>query len=471
MTGAPTAIAGGLVLAGWDAEPVPGTVLVAGDGTIEAVAYGPDARALAERAAEAVDASGAMVMPGLVNAHHHAYGNALRGTENDRPLERWAPFTVAYGRHLDAETLRLAILLGAAEMLRGGVTAAIDHSPQVGLHETAFTAHRDSGLRVGYAPFFHDIHDHDFLGMALPAELRVFLEAPGFAAPDFTEAMFRSLAEEAGSGDGRVAVLLGPNAPQRCSDVLLDLWVRLRDGLGLGVHTHLLETRAQRDGCRRAWPHGLVREMDRRGLLAPGLSVAHGVWLDPEERTLLAERGVVVSHNPASNLMLGSGLAPLQGFRRAGVTVALGSDSANTGGGADLFEIMRLAMMLPRLGDGDWRGWLKPSEVLRMATEGGAAALGLAGRTGRIAPGWQADLAIVDVGGSAAVAAVPSVATLVQHGGPQHVRATMVGGSWAYRDGRILAFDEAAAIARFRDRIGVVMEAARRDVALVARNS
>lgn len=464
MTAGPIAIAGGLVLAGWDAEPAPGTVLVA-DGRIAAVAVGADASDLARRAAEVVDASGAVVMPGLVNAHHHAYGNAFRGTENSRPLEQWAPFTVAYGRRLDAETLRLAILLGAAEMLRGGITAAIDHSPQVGLHEAAFAAHRESGMRVGYAPFFHDIHDHDFLGLALPPALRAFLEAPGFPKPAFIEAMFRRLAAEA--GDRRVSVLLGPNAPQRCSAVLLDLWVRLRDELGLGVHTHLLETRVQADGSRRAWWHGLVREMDRRGLLAPGLSVAHGVWLDAAERGLLAERGVAVAHNPASNLMLGSGLAPLQGYRRAGVTVALGSDSANSGGAANLFEVMRLAMMLPRLGDDDWRAWLNASDVLRMATEGGAAVLGLGGRTGRVAPGYLADLTLLDLGGSATIAARASVAALVQHGGPEHVRATMVDGRWAWRDGRIQAFDEATAIARFRDRIGAVMAAARDDVAML----
>lgn len=465
----PVAILGGLVLEGWDAEPRPGGVLVA-DGRIVAVELGPAAGALAGRAAEVVDAAGTVVMPGLVNAHHHAYGNALRGTENSLPLELWAPFTVAYGRALDAETLRLAILMGAAEMLRGGVTAAIDHAPQVGLHEAAFAAHAESGLRVGYAPFFHDIHDHDFLGLTLPPALRTFLEAPGFASPDFAEAMFRRLAATARDGDGRVAVLLGPNAPQRCSDRLLDLWARLRDGLGLGVHTHLLETRAQAEGARRAWPHGLVREMDRRGLLAPGLSVAHGVWLDADERALLAERGVVVAHNPASNLMLGSGLAPLQGYRRAGVTVALGSDSANTGGSANLFEVMRLAMMLPRLGDDDWRAWMPAPEILRMATEGGAAALGLAGRLGRVAPGWVADLVLIDVERAGIAAPRTSVATLVQHGGPDHVRATMVAGRWRYRDGRVLAFDETAVLARFRERAGPMLAAAR-DGAAIARRA
>lgn len=463
MTAAPVAIAGGLVLEGWDREPAPGSVLVEG-GRIAAVGFGPDAAGLAARAAEVVDASGAVVMPGLVNAHHHAYGNALRGTENALPLELWSPFTIAYGRGLDAGLLRLAILLGAAEMLRAGVTAAIDHSPQLGLHAAALAAHRESGMRVGYAPFMHDIHDHDVLGLAPPPALRAFLEAPGFPAPAAVEAAVRALAAETRS-DPTVTLLLGPNAPQRCSGVLLDLWVRLRDELGLGVHTHLLETRAQAEAARRAWPHGLVREMDRRGLLAPGLSVAHGVWLDAGERALLGERGVVLAHNPASNLMLGSGLAPLQGYLRAGVTVALGSDSANSGGSANLFEVMRLAMMLPRLGEG-WRTWIKAPEVLRMATEGGAVALGLRGRAGRIAPGFLADLVLVDVAGAGQVAARPSVAALVQHAGPAQVRATMVGGRWAFRDGGILAFDEPAALAAFADRITAAMAAAEPGVAL-----
>jgi 5-methylthioadenosine/S-adenosylhomocysteine deaminase len=265
------------VLRDSSAAPELATILVEA-GRIAAIAGGEDGARLAARAAERVEAPTLIAMPGLVNAHHHAYANVLRGTENSLPLELWALYTVAYGRALDAAALRLAILLGAAEMIRGGVTACIDHFPHVGHAEAAYAAHRASGMRIGFAPFLHDVHDHDFLGFDLPPALHARLTTP-FPPHARLAALFRDLAAQA-RGDGLlVTILLGPNAPQRCTPDLLALWRTLRDELGLGVHTHLLETRPQALRSRARWPGGLVAEMERQGLLMPGLGVAHAIWL------------------------------------------------------------------------------------------------------------------------------------------------------------------------------------------------
>jgi len=452
------------VLRDWSGRPEPGVILVE-DGVIAAVESGENGARLAARAAQRLDAPGLIAMPGMVNAHHHAYANVLRGTENSLPLELWALYTVAYGRALDAAAIRVAILLGAAEMIRAGVTACIDHFPHVGNAAAAYAAHRSSGMRVGFAPFLHDVHDHDFLGFDLPPALRARLTTP-FAPHDRLAALFRDLAAQARGDAGRVAILLGPNAPQRCTPALLALWRSLRDTLGLGVHTHLLETRPQALRARAVWPGGLVAEMARQGLLAPGLGVAHGIWLLPEERDLLARHGVAVSHNPASNLMIGSGAMPFADYRARGVTMALGSDSANTGGGANPFELMRLAMMLPRLAARDWRHWPAPREVFRMATEGGAAMLGERTRLGRIAPGAAADIVLLDPSGSELAAAEAGVDTIVQHGSPGAVRAVMIDGAWVYRDGRILAFDEDQVRADFAARAPAIIADAAEGLAL-----
>jgi len=440
-----------------------GTVLIE-NGRIAAIGYGDDANALKMRAASTVDATGLALIPGFVNAHHHSYANALRGTENALPLELWALYTVAYGRNIDEKLLRLAILTGAAEMLRNGVTGVIDHSPPVRRGPASFAAHVESGMRVGFAPFFHDTHDHDLLGFELPATLRAGVEGLGFPPADLVVDVFAQLATA--NGAGRVRVLLGPNAPQRCSPGLLDLWARLRDRHGFGSHTHLLETRAQAIACARHWPDGIVAEMDRRGLLDARLAVAHGVWLTPKERDLLAARGVTVVHNPASNLMLGSGVLPAADLRQRGVRMGLGSDSANTGGSADPFELMRLATMIGRVGSA-WDSWLDAETAFAMATTGGGAAMGLGGEIGKIETGRMADLVLIDLAGSASTEA-PSVETLVRHCGPACVRATMVGGAWIYRDGKILAFDEADirreladAAAAFRERCTAELAIAR----------
>ncbi|MGH7154124.1 MAG: amidohydrolase family protein, partial [Acetobacteraceae bacterium] len=237
----------------------------------------------------------------------------------------------------------------------------------------------------------------------------------------------------------------------------------LRDRHGVPVHTHLMETRAQAVVGAR-WPGGLVAEMARQDLLNDRLAVAHGIWLTPDERATLARAGVTLVHNPASNLMLGSGILPWNETRAAGLVMALGTDSANTGGRHDMFATMRLAMMLPRISGLKYDSWPRETDVLTMATRNGAAVLGLRGQVGRIVPGQLADLVLVRRNASATVASGPPESVLVQHAGPEVVQAMIVDGEWVMREGRILAFDEeqaiedaVAAIAEIRDRTNGAM--------------
>ena len=423
-----------------------GTVLVEGR-HITGVAWpAAEREALRARAGTVVAAEGHWLIPGLIDAHAHGYAAVLRGTENSMPLELWAFYTVLYGRAFDAAALRAAILLGAAERIRAGITGWVDHSPMMHLGEAALAAHEASGLRIGYAPFLHDVADDTLLGLAVPADVAdIAGGAPSLDPPRYA-AQFAALVETARAGSGRVSVLLGPNAPQRCSPSAWELWRTLRERHGVAVHTHLMETRAQA-GIGARWPGGLIAEMERRGLLGEWLSAAHGVWLTPAERDLLAEHRVTIVHNPASNLMLGSGIMPLLEARRAGLRVALGTDSANTGGRHDLFEAMRLALMLPRVGEPDHTRWPQGRDVLDMATRNGAAVLGLESRAGRIASGQLADLVLVRCRTAGTLAFAPGEDALVQHGGPEAVDSVMVDGRWVMRGQMLLAFDEAAALA------------------------
>jgi len=423
----------------------PGGVLVEGDSIAAVVTSEREQHDTRARARDVIDAAGMLVMPGLVNAHYHSYGTVLKGTENSLPLEPWALYTVAYGRALGAEAIRLAVLLGAAEMIRNGITACLDHFPHTALADVALAAHEASGMRVAFAPFVHDVFDHEFLGLALPPEIRAVLDTAPRSEPAAAERMYRDLA---GRWHGRVTILLGPNAFQRCSPRLIDLWRRLAADPGLHAHTHLLETRAQAACGAEMWPGGTVAEMARAGLLSERLSVAHGVWLTPDETDLLARHDVTVVHNPASNLMLGSGRLPLTTLLERGVALALGTDSSNSGGRHDLFEVMRLALMLPRPDTSDPRGWPTARRIFDMATTGGAHAIGQAKVLGRIEPGHRADLVLLDPG-TAGLAGTPvTVPHLVQHGGAAAVKSVMIDGAWVLRDGRILAFDESAVLER-----------------------
>jgi len=428
-------------------EARPGGVLVAGESIAAVAVTEREQREARARAREVVDAAGMVLMPGLVNAHYHSYGTVLKGTENSLPLEPWALYTVAYGRALGAEAIRVAVLLGAAEMIRNGITACLDHFPHTGFVEAALAAHGASGMRVGFAPFMHDVLDHEFLDVALPPEIRAALDTAPRSEPGAAERMYRDLASR-WRDHPRITILLGPNAFQRCSAGLVDVWRRLGASPGLHAHTHLVETRAQAERGRAVWAGGTVAEMARAGLLSERLSAAHGVWLASDEADLLARHGVTVVHNPASNLMLGSGRLALAALLERGVPLALGTDSSNSGGRHDLFEVMRLALMLPRPDTPDPRAWPAPRRIFEMATIGGARALGRADTLGRIEPAQRADLVLLDPRTAALAGSPVTLPHLVQHVGATAVASVMIDGRWVLRDGRILTFDEPAVLER-----------------------
>ena len=422
----------------------PGTLL-AENGLIAALGWTAEERAaLRARAAEVVDAPECWLLPGLVDAHAHAYAGVLRGTESSLPLELWALFTTVYGRALDDRALRAAILLGAAERLRSGCTALVDHTPYTALAEAALAAHEAGGLRVGYAAFLQDVSDYELMGLPLPPALADMAQLPPLDPAAF-EARFAAIVAAARAGSGRVVPMLGPNAPQRCSPAAWAVWRRLRDRHGVPVHTHLLETPAQRRACRDGWPGGIVAAMEREGLLEGNLSLAHGVWLDPAQSEMLARHDATVVHNPASNLMLGSGALPYAAHRRAGLRLALGTDSANTGGRHDLWEAMRLAFMLHRAPGSDPARWPRAPDVLRMATGNGAGVLGI--ETGRLQPGALADLVLVRRTDAATLLLDETPEGLLLHANGTAVDRVFVGGVPVFAAGRILAFDEDAVLA------------------------
>jgi 5-methylthioadenosine/S-adenosylhomocysteine deaminase len=453
--GPPVVIDGALVL-GEDGFH-PGTVAIAGD-IISHVAWTPEDRARLRDGAEIVDGTKYWLIPGLIDAHAHGYSSLLRGTENSFPLELWALYTTLYGRAYDARAIWAAILLGAAERIRAGVTGTIDHTPYTHLGEAAILAHEQSGLRVGYAAFLHDISDYALLDLSLPENLAALVGGVPALDPDAYAGRFAELVQAARAGSGRVVVQLGPNAPQRCGDTAWRLWRELRDRHDVRVHVHLLETRAQARVGRMRGAEGMIAEMARTDMLAPGLSAAHGIWLSESEQDIMARHRAVIVHNPASNLMLGSGVMDFLSLRARGVKMALGTDSANTGGRFDLFETMRLAMMLPRIATRAHETWPQPREILDMATVTAARVLGLEGRAGRIAPGMLADVVLVRRDQAATLAMAPTEAAFVQHASPAAVDSVMVGGAWVMRAGKILAFDEAAALGEAEAVMGSIRE-------------
>jgi 5-methylthioadenosine/S-adenosylhomocysteine deaminase len=211
----------------------------------------------------------------------------------------------------------------------------------------------------------------------------------------------------------------------------------------LGIHTHLLETIIERWGGRRLYGKGMVQRIAKLGLLSPRLSAAHCVWLDRSDIDLLASSGASVIHNPASNLKLGSGIAPVAELKRRGVNVALGTDGGDTSDTYSVFEQMRLAAFVSRLGTQESARWITAADALRMGTiNGGKAIPAWRGKIGRISTGYRADLVIL----KPAQPVTDVVHQLVYCGGAHSVETVLVDGKIVVRDGRLTSVDETALI-------------------------
>jgi cytosine/adenosine deaminase-related metal-dependent hydrolase len=400
------------------------------------VAVGPDLPATQPT----WDLADDLVIPGLVNAHYHSPDNLVTGRLPIAPLELWSLSSVP-SRTSAPEELRTAALLGAAQLLRGGVTGVVDMvrpSPKLTVEalDAVADAYLTAGLRAAVVPVVRDLAVEDTLPLGNGV-------AGGRLDADADEQLgvVREVAGAWHGRAGRLQVQVGPSAPQRCSDRLFHDALDLARELGMLLHTHVLESPAQAVQARRRWGTTLLRHLDDLGALSDGAVLAHVVWPDPDEIDLLAARGAVVVHNPASNCALGSGRAPLPDLLAAGVRLALGTDAATCNDGLSMFEAMKLATIVHRPAEPDWRRWPAPGAALEMATRGGAAALGLADRLGRVAPGYLADLVVLDARSPAFVPPNDLPRQLVMRAGAEAVRHVIVGGQPVLRDRQLLTLD------------------------------
>src|SRR6185436_2960108 len=180
---------------------------------------------------------------------------------------------------------------------------------------------------------------------------------------------------------------------------------------------------------RKLYGTTLVGHLAELGMLDPRFCVAHGVWLDEEDRSRLADAGCSVSHNPGSNLKLGSGVADMRRMLERGLNVAIGTDGTASSDNLNVFEAMRLASYLSRVQDQPPERWVSAREALYAATEGGAKALGFE-KVGRIEKGWKADLVLLDLGALQYVPLNDLASQVVFAEDGTGVESVMVGGEW-----------------------------------------
>ncbi|MEE9231962.1 MAG: amidohydrolase [Nitrospirales bacterium] len=388
-----------------------------------------------------IDCSEKIVMPGLINAHSHLTEVLQRSFRDNVRMETWREYRAGTEKavRLTPEDITAAASLACAEMLKAGVTAVVDHfstrpSLSVENMRAIVSAFDRTGIRGVLAP---SLRDQDFLTL-----LKDRSGKKSSAGEEPWEEKVLEIIRDTQKTSKRTSVMLGPSNPLNCSDSLLLKVVEIAEAQNLGIHTHLLETKLQQWGARRLYSGGVVARLQKLGLLSPRLSAAHGIWLTEREMDFMASAGASVVHNPASNLKLGSGLAPVIKLRNRGVNVALGTDGGDTSDTYSIFEQMRLAAFLSRLTSEDSAQWVTSREALRMATLNGARAIpAWRNKIGKIQKGYCADLVVL----KPHLRLCPLndiVNQLVYCESGQSVDTVFVNGEIVLRNGRLLRVDE-----------------------------
>jgi 5-methylthioadenosine/S-adenosylhomocysteine deaminase len=421
--------------AGWimpvepDCVPLTGHSLLVKDGRIAALL--PAEQADHWISSERVHLPGHMLIPGLVNLHTHAAMTLLRGYADDLPLMTWLHDHIwpAENRLVSPAFVRDGTRLACLEMLKCGVTCFND---MYFFSEAVVDAAVEAGIRV--------------------AAGIIVVDAPTPYAGDPDDYLQKGMAlRDAWNGDStanaRVHFCLAPHAPYTVGDRTLEKIATYAAQLDLPIHMHIHETEHEiRHSIEKygVWP---LARLNGLGLLTPGMIAIHAVHLTGEEVGMLARHGCHVAHCPSSNLKLASGFAPIAELLAAGVNVGIGTDGAASNNRLDLIGELRLAALLGKGVAADPAA-LPAHQMLRMATLGGARALGLDNLIGSLQVGKMADIVAIDLDHAATQPCYDPVSQLVYSAGSNQVNHVWVGGIAVLRESRCLTLDMQEVIAR-----------------------
>lgn len=417
-------------------QPKEGFVFIR-DGDIDEVGAG--APSVTTDGIDIIDAAGAVLMPGLVNAHTHLYQVLLRAVWEDLELLPWLKRIYGCARVLTPEHFYAGSLLGCVESIRSGVTTVCEHNflnPSAECASETIRAMQESGLRAVFARTIMDT------GEIVPECTK---EKPEQAFRLIEAILARHRSSQ------QLTFMTGPNTPpiNTTPDLLREVR-RFADANSLGISAHVAESHSVVDAVRRQHgKNGVVQFLQQFGIPARNSIFAHSVHVSNDEIQILKVTGTSVSHNPVSNMMLGDGVAPVVEMLRQGVNVALGTDGAASNHSQDLFDTMKAASLLQKVHHQD-AGVIKPYDVLRMATLGGARALGLDSLCGSIEAGKRADLILVDID-NAHVQPVNDIFSQIVHcAKASDVRTVIVDGKILMRERQLTELDDQKILAGAR---------------------
>jgi len=398
---------------------------------------------LPTQADRVIDASDMVVLPGLINTHHHLYQTltrALPAVQNARLFD-WLVYLYPIWANLTAEAVYHSALVGLAELLLSGCTTVSDHLylvPNDASHDHEIRAAQELGVR------FHPCRGSMSLGRSqggLPPDSVVESEAEIIADCERLVARFHDPAPYS-----MLRIVVAPCSPFSVTGESMRrsaAWAREH---GLTMHTHVAETRDEEHYCLEKFGCRPVEYMRRLDWLGPDVWFAHAVYLDDDEIRLMAGTGTGVAHCPSSNMRLGSGIAPIREMLDAGVKVGLAVDGSASNDSSHMLAEARMALLLQRVVKG--AAALTVDEALEMATLGGARVLGR-DDIGALAPGMAADFIGINLNrlSFAGAACHDPLGSLVLCT-PPNVDLSVINGRVVVEDGTIPGFDMEWAIAR-----------------------
>ncbi|WP_134682118.1 amidohydrolase family protein [Paracoccus ravus] len=417
-----------------------------------------------------------LIMPGLVNSHHHIGLTPLQLGAPDYALELWFAARLSM-RKLDPY---LDTLYSAFEMISSGITtvqhiqgwATGDLDEVLGAARGVLSAYETVGMRASYCYAVREQNrfvyeaDEDFCAR-LPADAGRAM-AGHLARQKMSFADFMTLYDElkAGNRNSRARIQLAPANLHWMTDEGLLAMKEKSDAEGVPMHMHLLETAYQKEYARRRTGTTAVRHLEKLGLLGPQLTLGHGVWMTEEDIEICAGTGTCICHNCSSNFRLRSGVLPLMELQRRGMVVGMGIDEAGINDDRDMLQEMRMVLTVHRVPGMDHSAVPSPVQVLRMASEHGAMTTAFGAEIGRLDPGRRFDAVVLDYASATWPYQDPDIApldALVHRAKTKDVHAVMVDGEVIYRNGRFTRIDRNTVLAQIAETMAKPRDAAEQE--------
>jgi cytosine/adenosine deaminase-related metal-dependent hydrolase len=441
-------------------QEVEGGGLFIRDGFIEHV--GPTSK-LPDKAEEVLDLAGHLVLPGLVNTHHHFYQTLTRAVPaaQDANLFNWLKTLYPIWAGLQPEDIYVSTLTALAELALTGCTTASDHLyiyPNGSKLDDQIRAGLEIGVRL------HANRGSMSLGESkggLPPDSVV--EEEDYILQDSRRLIETFHDAEPGA---MTQVALSPCSPFSITGDLMKESAALARAYGVRLHTHLAETEDEEAFCLELFGMRPVAYMESVDWIGDDVWFAHAVHVNDEEIALYAKTGCGVAHCPSSNMRLASGIAPIMKMLTAGVKVGLGVDGSASNDGSSMIEEVRQAMLLSRLGAGLGGASLSSEgapalmtarQALRIATRGGAAVLGRED-IGSLEPGKCADFFAVNLNQLAYAGALHDPVAALAFCAPVRADYTVVGGKFVVKQGELVTLDLPAHVERHNKQAAKLME-------------